>query len=131
MSTDIGENTKTTWLVGAAIALFAAALTPVLSLFGGSLFVAMPGDEFGHGNVGNYLHVMWQATWPYTLAEIGIAAVALAILARSARSAPSLSWGTVVQRAATLLVPAVLVMLLVTYVISTVFERGDGFAFTL
>lgn len=130
MTINLGEDTKTTWLVGGAISLFAAAVTPVLSLFGGSLFVAMPGDGFGHGDVGNYLRVMWEGSWPYTIAELVIAAAAAAYLVQTFRVAPNLPWATVVQRAATLLIPAVLFMLLVTYVINTVFERGGGFTFT-
>ncbi len=126
MSIQLGENTKTTWLVGGAIALFAAAATPVLSLFGSVLFVALPGDWFGHGDVGDYFRFMWEATWPFTLAELAIAGAALVLLIQAFRAAPNLSWGVVAKRALTLLIPAALAVILVIRVINSIRDNNFG-----
>ncbi|MEO6472358.1 MAG: hypothetical protein ABIR57_10520 [Aeromicrobium sp.] len=128
MTTDLGTSSKTSWQIGAALALFATAAVSALGTVLGVLFVLLPGRNFGPDHVVQYFKVIMEGSWPYLLAEVALAVVALAFLLVTMKSAPQQPWPDIATRAAAMLIPAVIVHIVVIYLINQ-FWLPSGFTF--
>ena len=124
MSTNVDVPlSRTIWLVGGAIALFANAAMGIVSFVVSIAFIGF--NLLGDNELGNFGSSILDDMGPYLLADLLIVLGSGSYLVNANRRSPRLAWGPIAVRALILLAPAVVLLFLVNYLVSAI-HQGDG-----